>query len=305
MRNLLIAAGLAIAVVATSTATADAALRSSQVTLWPGPTSELSLGTILSSATGDSNGDSIQDGIFSNGSIDVTAEQISNAYFNPVGSDATAAMIIEFAGYSGATTFGMYDLDTSGNVQNKVQIFDGPASAGTSAKIEFLSGDVVKITVGTTETTANLTDTFGFYIDPNGSTTTSFYTEDSLNPTNQAQALIYEGNDASPLEFRNIYEGTSKEEFEANEFILAWEDIAWNPPGGSVEPDFNDMVVFVKGIKTDNDRSNNVPEPTTLAIWSIFGAGAAAVAASRRRRQARWSDADRKAIHDVVDQHSV
>jgi len=49
------------------------------------------------------------------------------------------------------------------------------------------------------------------------------------------------------------------------------------------------------------DGTGAVPEPATLAIWSIFGAGAAGVAAARRRRRGRWSDADRQAIYHVID----
>lgn len=56
----------------------------------------------------------------------------------------------------------------------------------------------------------------------------------------------------------------------------------------------------------DKDRmaAPAVPEPAALAIWSIFGVAAAAGAA-RRRRPGRWSDADRKAIHNVIERHGV
>jgi len=45
----------------------------------------------------------------------------------------------------------------------------------------------------------------------------------------------------------------------------------------------------------DEDRmaAPAVPEPATLAIWSLFGAGAAAADAIRRRRRGRWSDPER------------
>jgi hypothetical protein len=45
---------------------------------------------------------------------------------------------------------------------------------------------------------------------------------------------------------------------------------------------------------------NPVPEPATLMIWSVLGAGAAGASALRRRR-GRWNDANRKAIYGIVD----
>lgn len=50
----------------------------------------------------------------------------------------------------------------------------------------------------------------------------------------------------------------------------------------------------------DPNSGPNVPEPATLAIWSIFGAGAAGVGALRRRKQPGWTDRQRSAVYDVV-----
>ncbi len=44
--------------------------------------------------------------------------------------------------------------------------------------------------------------------------------------------------------------------------------------------------------------TQDVPEPTTLAIWGLFGACGAAVAARRRRRG--WTEGKRQAISSVV-----
>jgi hypothetical protein len=42
-----------------------------------------------------------------------------------------------------------------------------------------------------------------------------------------------------------------------------------------------------------------VPEPASLIVWSVLGAGAASVAV-RRHRNARWSAENRQAIHSMV-----
>ncbi len=42
-----------------------------------------------------------------------------------------------------------------------------------------------------------------------------------------------------------------------------------------------------------------VPEPTTLAIWSLFGVCSAAVAARRGKRR-DWAGGDRQAISSLV-----
>jgi hypothetical protein len=46
-----------------------------------------------------------------------------------------------------------------------------------------------------------------------------------------------------------------------------------------------------------------VPEPASLAIWSLIAVGGAAVAASRRRRRGRWSDESRVAIRRVIERN--
>jgi hypothetical protein len=43
-----------------------------------------------------------------------------------------------------------------------------------------------------------------------------------------------------------------------------------------------------------------VPEPASLAIWSVLAMGAAGVAARRRASRRRWTDDQRRAIRDLV-----
>ena len=68
---------------------------------------------------------------------------------------------------------------------------------------------------------------------------------------------------------------------------------------------------YANGIPTDangfniayhfDPQSQTIPEPSTLIIWSVLGGGAAVTALRRRKSGARWSKANRKAIHDLIE----
>ena len=120
------------------------------------------------------------------GSLNLTlVNGISNEIETWQGASVTAVLLGEFAGYSIATTFGLY-ADGGGSQE----IFSGSDSAGSFSS----SIDVSSFT------------SFGFYIDPNGVTGNRMYSEHGLN-----------GGDYQVAIFR-------VEEF-ANTYILGWEDL--------------------------------------------------------------------------------
>jgi len=55
------------------------------------------------------------------------------------------------------------------------------------------------------------------------------------------------------------------------------------------------------GAQTASESFVAIPEPATLVIWSVLGAGAG-LGAMRRRRRARWSDENRNAICQIIEQ---
>jgi hypothetical protein len=56
------------------------------------------------------------------------------------------------------------------------------------------------------------------------------------------------------------------------------------------------------GLRVEMTGTAAVPEPATIAIWSLLGAGAAGLAACRRGSAKGWSAENRSAICQMIDQ---
>jgi hypothetical protein len=52
---------------------------------------------------------------------------------------------------------------------------------------------------------------------------------------------------------------------------------------------------------TTNQFTEGIPEPASLAVWTLLGAGAAGMALRRRRSGGRWSAENRQAIHAMIE----
>ncbi|MFQ5845473.1 MAG: PEP-CTERM sorting domain-containing protein, partial [Planctomycetota bacterium] len=97
---------------------------------------------------------------------------------------------------------------------------------------------------------------------------------DSLNPGGKAQALIYQGDNATVLQIPPLAAGP----FSDSEFIIAFEDLDRSITSNS-DDDFDDAVVLVESISI-------VPEPATVAMTGLI-LGAALGFRARRRKRAR------------------
>jgi hypothetical protein len=170
----------------------------------------------------------------------------------------TAILMFEIAGNANSNTFGVYDLNNTGNT---LQLFSGAASPVTKValNLDFNTGELVvvnetspsnPIVLGTA--TFSSGDNFGFYL---GTSAGTFYSEVSLNADLSDHMVAYAGDGTENIDPTG---GTRYNPFAAGEFILAWEDLA----ASSWDQDYNDMVILVESITP-------IPEPSVIALLGL------------------------------------
>lgn len=223
-----------------------------------------------SGANGEQSLQQILDGITIGGasSVDVLTDQYADDVHWSLGGSggAFSQIVIELAGYAAINSFGIYDAT---DPTRHVEIFSGPATAGTaSARATFSimdDGQVVRNLFDETGVyfTGNL---FGFYLSTPGH---RWYSDAARNADGADHMVAYQGT-GDTVKIGN----TSAGPWAANEFVMAWEDLA----RGQWDYDYNDFVVMVESV-----QGVTVPEPGTLAL---LGFGLAGFAFSQRRRPA-------------------
>lgn len=170
--------------------------------------------------------------------------------------DATAFLFFEFAGFRDLNTVGIYGYSSTpgGDILlgETLQVFSGAASPITSATLAFdLLGGTVEHKG--THATANIGDTFGFYL---GTPLGTYYSHEVLNPDGFDHFLLFDTSDNSVGALLGA------------DIVLAWEDLF-----GGGDGDYNDAVVGITDVRP-------IPEPATLAL---MGVSLVTLIAARRR----------------------
>ncbi len=223
----------------------------------PAPGSEASLQTIA-------------DGLFGSGHINVNTDQSSASFFTFATSSATSipTMVAEYTANDSSQVFGIwFGTDTTHLYTRDLLL--GPAAANDDASIKivgntlFVGSSDLAACAGGRVNCGNVSDSlinassFGFYFRPFGpSTNPLYYSLDQLN-TPDAQGR--------PDRFVAFQDGAT------TNWLFAYED--------GTDFDYNDMAVKVESITAA------VPEPETYAL--MLGGLAAMGAFARRRRAAR------------------
>ncbi len=194
--------------------------------------------------------------------------QANNAVFTSTASGGSiASFVLELSAASTSNVFGIYDF---ADPSKKVELFSGANSAGDQTVVTFLLDGRVLVLFQDSGV-VGFSGSFGFYIDVldapagggDGNPNTldyTLYSEDSLNPGGAAQALGFQGNNATTLQILPFAAGL----FTTGEWIIAFEDgLVGGPLGGSADNDYSDMVVLVESVVPVT-----IPVPT-VSHWGL------------------------------------
>jgi hypothetical protein len=225
-------------------------------------------------------------GVFSDigSSINVINDQSNDALFTRQSSGGTInTLFFRNPNASFQNSFGIY---SAADPSLKLQIFSGSIAPDDTEGVQFNANGSVQLIGQPASLVAGFGSVFGFYIQSNqagccGYPTQYFYSEDSLNPDQEAQALIYKGkgDNVNLGEAGDGVPGCGSNCFsDANEWYVAFGDLD-NPQGpGSInghgDDNYSDLVVQVESIQP-------IPEPGSVAL---FGSGLLMLAGAARRR---------------------
>jgi hypothetical protein len=201
-------------------------------------------------------------------SVNVTTDDLpegGDSYWQIGGSGGSVSTIlIELAGFASTNKFGIYDR---ADPTKKVELFDGAATVGAQKLLSILANGSVVVNFVATGTVF-AANNFGYYLDSSAQTAGGmFYSDTTLNADQTDHMVAYQG-EGDIIQVPPFSAGP----WGANEYALAWEDLA-----GGGDRNFTDMVVLVESVS---------PVPDGGATVAMFGLSMLGLGAVRRKLKA-------------------
>lgn len=201
-------------------------------------------------------------------SVNVTTDDLSDSqdsYWEIGGSGGSVSTIlIELAGFAGTNKFGIYD---AADPSKKVELFNGVATVGAQKLLSILANGSVLVNFAATGVTF-AANAFGYYLDSSAEAAGGvFYSDTALNADQTDHMVAYQG-EGDTIQVPPFSAGP----WGANEYALAWEDLA-----GGGDRNFTDLVVLVESVS---------PVPDGGATVAMFGLSMLGLGAVRRKLKA-------------------
>jgi hypothetical protein len=174
-----------------------------------------------------------------------------------LGSIGQIDIVLELAGNASTNSFGIYDLNNPGA---RLSVFEGNDVAGDQAILRLrqtIGGWRVSVQeIGEAGWTHQVisTNAFGFYLSTQ--TNGTFFSQTARNADGLDHMYAYQGT-STPF----LSGPLSGEIFTAQDYILAWEDLA-----GGGDRDYQDFVAVVQDISPVP-----LPTPVLLLISGLVG----------------------------------
>lgn len=200
-----------------------------------------------------------------------------DVFWNLAGPGASATIVLEIAGYSGANTFGFYDPADS---SKKAQLFSGSDAAKSRVYVKF-NGTQLQSS-GNNRDWNNVigggfgSTTFGMYLQGPAGT---FYSDPTMNPGGGDNLVAYQGALG-----RTIKIGKINTAWDANSYVLGWEDLVL----ASSDHDYQDMVLLVSQIIPALPVAGATPVPEARTVIAglllLLPLGASTIRILRKNR---------------------